>query len=267
MLIHVLKCNITRDRTRTAAVVTGSQRLRGVLLNCKSRWCVSDPLARFARAHILPLVRGRAAEGGRGSLTHHLECEFCNTPTTGCSLWPPNHRLLQVATVTTTDPLSGLVPGSLKVTGVSNEPSSNPNDPEIVITPNGSGGFIYTLNATAMGSAGSTATATATCTVPRDIGRTDDKMPCTRLGDSNRARGVRSRETTSQNRNLSQKGRMYLIRSTEYFQWQLSCFVWAHAERHPLRHLGPSTEPGLCIYGDHFDRAGYRRKLLHIRLH
>jgi hypothetical protein len=106
-------------------------------------------------------------------------------PATGCSLWPPNLKLVQVATVTATDPLSGLVPGSLKVSGASNEPSSNPNDPEIVITPNGSGGFIvqlqadrlgsgngriYTLNATAMDSAGSTATATATCTVPRDIG-------------------------------------------------------------------------------------------------
>jgi hypothetical protein len=52
-----------------------------------SRWCVSDPLARFARVSpsrggdyacnvkdsFSPSVRGRAAEGGRGSLTHHLE--------------------------------------------------------------------------------------------------------------------------------------------------------------------------------------------------
>jgi hypothetical protein len=27
-----------------------------------------------------PSVRGRAAEGGRGSLTHHLELELANTP-------------------------------------------------------------------------------------------------------------------------------------------------------------------------------------------
>jgi hypothetical protein len=27
-----------------------------------------------------PSVRGRAAEGGRGSLTHHLELELVNTP-------------------------------------------------------------------------------------------------------------------------------------------------------------------------------------------
>lgn len=106
-------------------------------------------------------------------------------PAPGCSLWPPNHKLVQVATVTAADALSGLVPGSLKVTGASNEPSSDPNDPEIVITPNGSGGFTvqlqadrlgsgngrtYALNATAMDQAGNTATATATCTVPHDKG-------------------------------------------------------------------------------------------------
>jgi hypothetical protein len=55
---------------------------------------VSDPLARFARvsphegeinacnvkALFSPSVRGRTAEGGRGSLTHHLELELGNTP-------------------------------------------------------------------------------------------------------------------------------------------------------------------------------------------
>jgi hypothetical protein len=65
-----------------------------VLLNCNSRWCVSDPLARSARAPphkgesnpcnvralFSPSVRGRAAEGGRGSLTHHLELELGNRP-------------------------------------------------------------------------------------------------------------------------------------------------------------------------------------------
>jgi probable HAF family extracellular repeat protein len=107
-------------------------------------------------------------------------------PAAGCSLWPPNHKLVQVATVTAADALSGLVPGSLKVTGSSNEPSSDAKDPEIVITPNGSGGFtvqlqvdrsgsgkgrIYTLNATALDNAGNSITATATCTVPHDKGK------------------------------------------------------------------------------------------------
>ena len=85
-------------------------------------------------------------------------------------------------TVTALDALSGIAPGSFKVTGTSNEPS-DPNDPDIVITPNGSGGFVvqlredrlgtgtgrvYTLSATAMDLAGNSATATATCTVPHD---------------------------------------------------------------------------------------------------
>jgi hypothetical protein len=92
---------------------------------------------------------------------------------------------VQVATVTAADALSGLAPGSLHVTVTSNEPSTDPKDPEIVITPNGSGGFtvqlqadrlgtgtgrIYTLNATAMDNAGNSTTATATCTVPHDQG-------------------------------------------------------------------------------------------------
>lgn len=104
-------------------------------------------------------------------------------PAPGCALWPPNHKLITVATITASDPDSGLAPGSFKVTGTSNEPSSDPNNPEIVITPNGSGGYVvqlqadrlgtgtgrvYTINATATDLAGNTATAMATCTVPHD---------------------------------------------------------------------------------------------------
>ena len=104
-------------------------------------------------------------------------------PAASCTLWPPNGKLVQVAIVTASDALSGLAPGSFKVTGTSNEPSFDPKNPEIVITPNGSGGFvvqlqadrlgngtgrIYTLTATTNDLAGNTATATATCTVPHD---------------------------------------------------------------------------------------------------
>jgi hypothetical protein len=78
-----------------------------VLLNSNSRWRVSDPLARFARvspsrggdyarnvrALFSPSVRGRAAEGGRESLTRHLELELGNTP--------EGHGHLAFATVTT----------------------------------------------------------------------------------------------------------------------------------------------------------------------
>ncbi len=87
--------------------------------------------------------------------------------------------------MTAADALSGLAPGTFQVTGASNEPSSGLEDPEIVITPNGSGGFtvqlqaersgsgrgrVYTLSATATDNAGNVATATATCIVPHDQG-------------------------------------------------------------------------------------------------
>jgi len=104
-------------------------------------------------------------------------------PAAGCTLWPPNGKMVQVGIVTATDALSGLAPGTFMVTGTSNEP---PSAPEVSITPNGSGGFIvqlqsdrlgngtgrvYTLTATANDLAGNTATTTATCTVPHDQGK------------------------------------------------------------------------------------------------
>jgi Phosphodiester glycosidase len=102
---------------------------------------------------------------------------------TGCTLWPPNHKLVTVGTVTAADALSGLAPGSFQVTGTSNEGPGDPQSPDIVVTPNGSGGFVvqlradrsgnsndrvYNLTATASDLAGNTATATANCTVPHD---------------------------------------------------------------------------------------------------
>jgi hypothetical protein len=104
-------------------------------------------------------------------------------PATGCVLWPPEHKLVQVATVTAGDSLSGLA--SFNVTGTSNEPENGLGDgdmaPDIVVAGTGvqprivqlraerSGtgkGRIYTLTATATDLAGNTATSTATCTVP-----------------------------------------------------------------------------------------------------
>jgi Phosphodiester glycosidase len=100
-----------------------------------------------------------------------------------CSLWPPNHGLVTVGTVRAVDALSGLAPGSFQVTGTSNEGPGDAQSPNVVVTPNGTGGFVvqlraersgggngrtYTLSATASDLAGNTATATATCTVPHD---------------------------------------------------------------------------------------------------
>ena len=106
-------------------------------------------------------------------------------PDTSCSLWPPNHRLRQVAHITASDSDSGLAPAALLVTVTSNEPQL-PGAPDTVVTGDGSGGFVvelradrrgggsgrvYTIVATATDNAGNVARATAACTVPHDARR------------------------------------------------------------------------------------------------
>lgn len=100
----------------------------------------------------------------------------------GCTLWPPNYKMVQVATVTAGDALSGMA--TFNVSGVSNEPPA-PGEVDVVIAGtglqprsvqlraerSGSGnGRTYTLTAVASDLAGNTGTATATCTVPHDQG-------------------------------------------------------------------------------------------------
>lgn len=104
-------------------------------------------------------------------------------PTQSCSLWPPDHRLVRVATINASDALSGLA--GFDVNTTSNEPL-DPNAPDIVVTGSGSQprtvqlrawrlgqgrGRIYTINATASDMAGNTATVTANCAVPHDQGK------------------------------------------------------------------------------------------------
>jgi hypothetical protein len=99
-----------------------------------------------------------------------------------CSLWPPNKRMVLVATVTAIDAGSGLDSSSFEVSGSSNQPQ-NPDDPDVVVTQTAAGAFtvhlradrlgadsdrVYTLTATATDIAGNTATETATCVVPHD---------------------------------------------------------------------------------------------------
>ena len=94
--------------------------------------------------------------------------------------------MVTVGTVSASDALSGVAPGSFNVTGTSNEPTNDPTSPDIVITPNGAGGYVvqlradrlgngtgrlYTLAATASDLAGNIATVTAICTVPHDQGK------------------------------------------------------------------------------------------------
>ena len=100
-------------------------------------------------------------------------------PAAGCSLWPPNHKLVQVAVVSAADPLSGVAPGSFEVMGTSNEPDAD-RAPQVVITRSNAGDFVvqleagggtgrvYTLTATASDLAGNTVSTTAICTVAHD---------------------------------------------------------------------------------------------------
>ena len=104
-------------------------------------------------------------------------------PASDCALWPPNHEMRPVAVVTASDALSGVAPGALQVTATSSSPSS-PDD--VLVTPDGAGGFVvnlraerrgnggdrvYTITATATDRAGNARTATATCVVPHDQGK------------------------------------------------------------------------------------------------
>ena len=110
--------------------------------------------------------------------------EVSGMPQPGCRLFPPNLQLVTVATVTASDTLSGVAPGSFAVTAVSSEQQTSSRNPDIVITPS-DGGFIvqlrasrrdngsgrtYTITAVAADVAGNTVRATADCIVPHDQG-------------------------------------------------------------------------------------------------
>jgi hypothetical protein len=100
-------------------------------------------------------------------------------PGDDCTLWPPNGKLVQVASVEATDPLSGV--GSFAVTGSSDEPDRTGHSPDIVIDGgkvwlraerHGSGdGRTYTIDANAADLAGNSSQRTATCVVSHNRGR------------------------------------------------------------------------------------------------
>lgn len=98
---------------------------------------------------------------------------------TDCSLWPPNHKLVQVAVVNATDALSG--PAGFNIAIASSEAdgdqpqflvSGGPLQPQTIqlrAERSGNGpGRVYTISATASDLAGNAATSSATCTVPHD---------------------------------------------------------------------------------------------------
>jgi Bacterial Ig-like domain len=170
--------------------VTGAATAVFPQLSEQGTWTLNSVLIADAAGNTRTLSAGALA--GSGFPTQLIVNNVVDTtppvisgmPAPPCTLWPPNGKLVQVATVTATDTLSGVAPGTFKVTGTSNEPS-DPNTPDVVITLNPAGAYVvqlrqdrlatgtgrvYTLNATAKDIAGNTAAVTATCVVPHDQG-------------------------------------------------------------------------------------------------
>lgn len=96
-------------------------------------------------------------------------------PAPGCSIWPPNKRMTQIAAITATDAGSGTAPGALSIQVTSNEPvgpadiSLEDNVVKVIADRLGGGnGRIYTVTVQGTDAAGNTTTAMGTCIVPHD---------------------------------------------------------------------------------------------------
>jgi hypothetical protein len=107
---------------------------------------------------------------------------FTGLPASGCTLWPPDHRLVQVASVTAADAGAGVAGFTLATT--SNEPEAGTGDGDIAPDLTVAGGVVqlraeragngagrvYTITARAIDQAGNVASETRTCVVPHDLG-------------------------------------------------------------------------------------------------
>jgi len=101
-------------------------------------------------------------------------------PAATCNLWPPNLKMVTVATISSSDPVSGVA--SFEATASSSEApvvagqvdtqvtgsGTNPRTVSLRAARLGTDDRIYTITATATDAAGNTAAAVATCVVPRN---------------------------------------------------------------------------------------------------
>ena len=96
-------------------------------------------------------------------------------PVPGCSIWPPNEQMVQIANVASNDTLSGT--DSLVVTGSVNSPADGNEVPDIVINggkvtvrarpPKEGNPIVYTVTAVATDKAGNSSTLSAICKVDK----------------------------------------------------------------------------------------------------
>ena len=103
-------------------------------------------------------------------------------PGAGCTVQPPDGRLVSVALVSANDNLSGLVPHALNVNATSSQNTNSVADPDFVIAPDGNGDIVvelraesaashtgpitYTVSAAATDRAGNRTNVTTTCIEP-----------------------------------------------------------------------------------------------------
>ena len=100
-----------------------------------------------------------------------------------CLLWPPNHKMVQVAAISATGGASPLAAFNVVVTS---SEAAWPGESDISVTGSGTAprivslraerdgagaGRTYTISANAADMAGNSASASATCRVPHDEGR------------------------------------------------------------------------------------------------
>lgn len=98
-----------------------------------------------------------------------------------CSVWPPNHKMVHVATIAASDAGSGVAPGSLSVVVTGDDGTVEAQDIAVTLGANGErvvsvraertgggDGRTYTITATATDNVGNVGTATTSCVVPHD---------------------------------------------------------------------------------------------------
>lgn len=164
------------NNTNVTVSFTGTDILSGIA-SCSPQVVFSGEGANQSASGICTDAAGNTSQPATVS---HINIDktpptISGMPVAGCSLWPPNKKLVQIAAITAADPGSAIAPGSLAITVTSNEPVDagdivvNGGVVQVIADRLGDGnGRVYTVQTTVSDLAGNLATATGTCTVPHD---------------------------------------------------------------------------------------------------